>query len=155
MEEFDLSQFDDAYKTAQIAPNGFDPVPDGKYQVNVDKVELTRSRAGNPVLKWQLKILGPTCRNRILWHQNMIVNEKNIQFLKADLLTCGVDILPSQLAQDGRLNALLDLKLEVTKKTRAGKNPGDRSFEDVYLQRRLDPAKEVVALVEDDDPPPF
>jgi hypothetical protein len=76
MEEFDLSQFDATYKTTQIAPNGFDPVPDGKYQVNVDKVELTRSRSGNPVLKWQLKILGPTCRNRILWHQNMIMNEK-------------------------------------------------------------------------------
>jgi len=38
----DLAQFDDAFETAEVEEREFEAVPDGKYQVNVDRVELTR-----------------------------------------------------------------------------------------------------------------
>jgi len=47
VDEFDLARFDGEYVTAEVEKN--EPVPDGKYEVTVEKVELTRSRAaGNP-----------------------------------------------------------------------------------------------------------
>ena len=40
----DLAQFDDAFETAEVEEREFEAVPDGKYQVNVDRVELTRAQ---------------------------------------------------------------------------------------------------------------
>ena len=58
--ELDLAQFDDDFAEAPVEEREFEDVPDGKYQVNVEKVELTRAQSsGNPMLKWTLKILGP------------------------------------------------------------------------------------------------
>jgi len=42
----DLSQFDDEFRSEQPEERGeFESVPDGKYQVTVEKVELARRRA--------------------------------------------------------------------------------------------------------------
>jgi hypothetical protein len=49
----DLTQFDNDYSSEQPAERGdFESVPDGKYQVTVEKVELTEAQSsGNPMLK--------------------------------------------------------------------------------------------------------
>ncbi|MEN6358250.1 MAG: DUF669 domain-containing protein [Armatimonadota bacterium] len=129
VEDFDLAQFDGSYDEAPIEEREFEDVPDGKYQVNVENVELTRSQtSGNPMLKWTLKILGPKYAGRLLWRNNVITND-SLKWLKTDLHTCGVTLgklseLPS------RLNDLLDVKLEVTKRTRG-------ESESIYLNRRI------------------
>ena len=117
-EQIDLSSLDDAYTRASIDENGFDSVPDGKYRVNVEKVELTRAkRSGNHLLKWTLRIMRPQCADRLLWRNNLIATPENLKWLKSDLHICGLELeklsdLPS------RLDSLLDLKLEVTKRTK-------------------------------------
>ena len=59
----DLSRFDNDFADAPVEEKEFDSVPDGKYQVNVDKVEITTAKTtGNPMLKWTLKILAPRFR---------------------------------------------------------------------------------------------
>ncbi len=71
----DLAQFDDDFVSADVEEKDFEPVPDGKYQVKVDRVELTRSEtSGNPMLKWALKILGPKHKGRLLWRNNVIAS---------------------------------------------------------------------------------
>ena len=66
-EDIDLSQFDDDYDSAEVEDREFDTVPDGKYQVMVEHVELSRAKSsGNPMLKWTLKILAPTHAGRLL-----------------------------------------------------------------------------------------
>src|SRR3972149_1854957 len=127
--EVDLTQFDDAFADAPVEEKEFDPVPDGKYQVNVEKVEITTARtSGNPMLKWTLRILAPRFRGRLLWRNNVMATRENLKWLKSDLHTCGLDLerlsdLPANLER------LLDVKLEVTKRTQ-----GDH--ENVYFNRR-------------------
>lgn len=126
----DLSQFDDAFTDAPVEEKEFDAVPDGKYQVNVDKVEITTAKtSGNPMLKWTLKILAPSFRGRLLWRNNVMATRENIKWLKNDLHVCGLDL---QKLSDlpANLERLLDVKLEVTKRTK-----GDN--ENVYFNRRI------------------
>jgi hypothetical protein len=130
-EDIDLSQFDDDYESAEVEDREFEPVPDGKYQVKVDRVEIARAKSsGNPMLKWTLKILAPTHAGRLLWRNNVMASKENIKWLKNDLHVCGLELDKlSELPE--RLDALLDLTLEVTKRTR-GEN------ENIYLNRRIE-----------------
>ena len=126
----DLAQFDDAFETAEVEEREFEAVPDGKYQVNVDRVELTRAQtSGNPMLKWTLRILAPTHKGRLLWRNTVMASNENIKWLKQDLYTCGLQL---QKLSDlpGHLEHLLNIKLEVTKRTR-GEN------ENIYFNRRI------------------
>ena len=128
--DLDLAQFDEDFEEAPVEEREFDDVPDGKYQVKVDKVELARAQSsGNPMLKWTLKILGPKCAGRLLWRNSVMASKENLKWLKTDLHTCGVDI--NKLSElPARLGDLLDITLEVTKRTR-GEN------ENIYFNRRI------------------
>lgn len=128
--QFDLAQWDEEYVNAPIEDREFESVPDGKYQVVVDRVELTKSQnTGNTMLKWKLKALGPKHEGAVLWRNNVIASKSNVQWLKNDLHVCGIDLeklsdLPANLKR------LLDVRLEVTQKTK-GENVN------VYINRRL------------------
>ena len=129
VDPMDLSQWDEEYAATEVEPNRFDDVPDGKYQVKVEKVEMARTQNDHPMLKWQLRVLGPQHRDRMMFHNNVMASKENIKFLKADLLTCGLELaklsdLPNRLAE------LLDVGLEVTKKTRG-------EFSNVYFNKRI------------------
>ncbi len=129
-DEFDLAQFDDDFAEAKVEEREFEPIPDGKYQVNVERAEMTRAlTSGNPMLKWTLRIIAPKFRGRLLWRNNVIVSRENIKWLKTDLHTCGLSLekisdLPANMEK------LINIKLEVTKRSR-GEN------ENVYLNKRI------------------
>jgi len=98
--------------------------------VNVERVELTRAQtSGNPMLKWTLRILAPRFRGRLLWRNNVMATRENIKWLKTDLHTCGLDLEKLSELPDN-LDKLLNVKIEVTKRTR-GEN------ENVYFNRRI------------------
>jgi hypothetical protein len=146
--DIDLSQFDNDFAQASIdEKKTFESVPDGKYQVNVETAEIVTSKtSGNPMLKWTLRIIAPHCQNRLLWRNNVMATRENLRWLKNDLHICGLDL---QKISDlpANLERLLDVKLEVTKRTK-----GDS--ENIYFNRRLvlnDPAP----AIDDDDLPPF
>jgi len=129
-DDLDLARFDADFAQAPIEEREFEPLPDGKYQVNVEKVELRRAQSsGNPMLKWTLRVLAPKFRGRLLWRNNVMATRENMKWLKNDLHVCGLDLeklsdLPANLER------LLDVKLEVTKRTK-----GDN--ENVYFNRRI------------------
>jgi len=127
--DIDLSYLDDDFAQAEVKETDFTPVPDGKYQVNVEKVELTRAQtSGNPMLKWTLRVLGPTQRERLIW-KNSVMTADTMEFVKKDLLICGVTIQRlSDLSQ--HLEDLLDTKLEIQKKTK-GEN------ENIFFNKRI------------------
>jgi len=131
-QSIDLAQFDDDFQTEATAERGgFESVPDGKYQVAVEKVELTQSSTGNPMLKWTLRILAPRFANRLLW-RNSVFTHNTLKYVKTDLHLCGLDLDKlSELPK--HLDKLLDVKLEVTKKTK-----GDN--ENIYFNRRIETA---------------
>lgn len=129
-EDLDLTQFDDEYAKADVSELDFEPVPDGKYVVNVENAELTRAQVSDkPMLKWSLRILSGSYRGRSLWRNNLIVTPENIRWLKKDLSTCGLDLKRiSDLP--GNLDRLIDVQLEVSKRTK-GEN------ENIYFNRRV------------------
>jgi hypothetical protein len=128
----DLAQFDDDFQSESTEERGdFESVPDGKYQVAVEKVELTQSSTGNPMLKWTLRILAPRFANRLLW-RNSVFTANTLKYVKTDLHLCGLDLEKlSELPK--HLGKLLEVKLEVTKKTK-----GDN--ENIYFNRRIETA---------------
>jgi hypothetical protein len=128
----DLAQFDDDFQNETTDERGDrENVPDGKYQVAVERVELTQSSAGNPMLKWTLRILAPRFQNRFLW-RNSVFTHNTLKYVKTDLHLCGLD-LPKLSELPAHLDKLIDIKLEVTKKTR-----GDN--ENIYFNRRIETA---------------
>lgn len=146
MSDLDLAQFDDDFAEAPVEEREFEDIPDGKYQVNVEKVELTRAQSsGNPMLKWTLKILGPRFAGRLLWRNSVMASKENLKWLKTDLHTCGLDV--EKLSDlPARLGDLLDVKLEVTKRTKG-------ESENIYFNRRI--VVEDLAPEGDDSLAPF
>ena len=130
----DLSQFDAEFRAEQPEEKAdFESVPDGKYQVIVEKVELAEAQtSGNPMLKWTLRVIAPKFVNRLMW-RNSVITHNTLKYLKTDLHLCGLDLekvsdLPKHLKK------LLDVKLEVTKKTK-GEN------ENIFFNRRIENAR--------------
>ena len=137
-EDFDLTQHDEVYAEADVSGLDFEPVPDGRYVVNVENAELTRAQiSGKPMLTWSLLILSGTHHGKPLWRNNLIVTPENIRWLKKDLLICGLDLKRISDLPDN-IDQLINVQLEVAKRTR-GEN------ENIYFNRR------VVELEEDED----
>ena len=134
--DIDLSQFDDDYSDAPIEEKDFEDIPDGKYQVNVERVELTKSKtAGNPMLKWTLRVLAPRFRGRLLWRYNVLSTKDQVKWLKNDLHTCGLELtklsdLPNSLEK------LLGLKLEINKRTKDER-------ENIFFNKKIELAEGV------------
>ncbi|MCP4678073.1 MAG: DUF669 domain-containing protein [Deltaproteobacteria bacterium] len=127
----DLTQFDSDYEEAEVPGSDFESVPDGNYQVNVESAELTTAKtSGAPMLKWKLRIIGPAHANRILF-RNSVIDGKKIQWIKKDLYTCGLT-LPKISELQQNLSKLLDIKLEITKKTNT-----ESGYENIYFNRRI------------------
>jgi hypothetical protein len=130
-QSIDLAQFDDGFQSEATAERGdFEGVPDGKYQVTVEKVELTEAQSsGNPMLKWTLRVIAPKFVDRLMW-RNSVITHNTLKYVKTDLQLCGLNLdklsdLPKHLGK------LLDVKLEVTKKTK-----GDN--ENIFFNRRIE-----------------
>lgn len=130
-ENIDLAQFDGEYGDMEVENREFETVPDGRYQVVVDRVEITTSKtSGNAMLRWGLKIIAPQFVGRLLWRNNMLVTRENIRWLKGDLELCGLKLqkisdLPANLGK------LLDVRIEVAKKTQG-------EFQNIFFNKRLD-----------------
>ena len=112
-------------------------VPDGIYQVQVDKLDLVKAKSsGNTMLKWQLRIIAPTCIGRMLF-KNHVFTQACIKFIKQDLGLCGFDHSKfRELPQ--HFGDLLDLQLEVAKRTnRRPRNDGQPAGYNVYFNRLI------------------
>jgi len=138
----DLSAFDDDYEEAE--PPSHDDVPDGKYQVRVQRVELGQSKAGDPMLKWDLVVISGPHAGRHMF-KNAVITNKSLPFVKGDLQTLGVQ-LPKFSELPDHLDALLDKTLEVTQRTKG-------EYTNVYFNRPLELPAGGDAL--GDEPAPF
>lgn len=129
--DMDLSGYDDDFAAAPDPTDngGSDKIADGKYNVTVIKMICKRSKAGNPMLEWTLRIDGPTNVGRQLWRYNMLATQQNHTWLKGDLRTCGFTLAKLSDLPD-RCEELVGLRLRVTKKTK-----GD--FENIYINELL------------------
>ena len=143
LQDFDLESYDNQFD--QAAEPEFDEIPDGKYQVNVERAEITKAKtSGNPMLKWTLKMMGPNKINRLLWNYHILSNPTGQSWLKKDLKLCNVNLTKlSDLPKN--LEYLLDAKLEITVRTRDGN-------QNIYFNRRL---SDLDVQADGKDPLPF
>jgi len=122
----DLSSFDDEFATAQ-SPE-YDEVPDGKYHARIESVRLETSQKGDPMIKFDLEVLSGSHAGRHIF-KNSVITQASLPYVKGDLRTLGLELSKfSELS--GRLDELLDVTLEITKRTR-----GD--YTNVYFNRRI------------------
>ena len=122
----DLTTFDDEFETAE-APE-YDEVPDGKYQARIETVRLESSQKGDPMIKFELEVLSGSQAGRRIF-KNSVITQASLPYVKGDLKTLGLELAKfSELG--GRLEDLLDVTLEVTKRTRG-------EYSNVYFNRRI------------------
>jgi hypothetical protein len=122
----DLTSFDDEFSTAEAPEYG--EVPDGNYQARIESVRLESSQKGVPMIKFDLEVLSGSQAGRRIF-KNSVITQASIPYVKGDLKTLGIELSKfSELS--GRLEELLDVTLEVTKRTR-----GD--YTNVYFNRRI------------------
>lgn len=122
----DLSQFDAEYEKTQAAESS--DAPDGKYQVRIQALRLNKSQSGNPMLQYDLTVISGSHEGRHIF-KNAVITPASMPFFKADLKVLGVEL--SKLSDlPNHLDAMLDLVLEVTKRTK-----GEHS--NVYFNKRL------------------
>ena len=146
--DIDLSRFNDDYRRAQTeeAANAYSPVPDGRYRVIVENVELgTAKSTGNPLLKWRLRITSSPCQNRVLF-KNSSITSNSIEWVKKELKVCGLDLEPfSDLPR--KLGTLVGVELEISKATKG-------EYDNIYFNRRVT-AQAAAELAELSDDLPF
>lgn len=124
--DVDLSAFDDDFASAESPAH--DEVPDGKYQVRIQGVRLDRSQNGNPMIRWDLVVIAGSQVNRHIF-KNSVITPAALPFVKGDLKTVGLNLAKFSELQD-RLEELLDVTLEVTKRTKG-------EYTNVYFNKRM------------------
>ncbi len=134
--DIDLTRFDTLVQPETQDRPKVDSIPDGRYEVRIEDADLGVSpRSGNPVLKYTLRVIGPTFTNRVMWkHRGITAN--TVQYVMDELKICGLQLKRfSDLSEF--LQEIIGAEIEITRKTRG---------EDVniYFNKQIDggPAKE-------------
>lgn len=144
-----LASFDQDFADAPLPERSGGNVPDGKYQVKIDSVEIRSNQFnGGMELAMRLKVLDGPQSGRIIFHQREIDNPERMSYLRGDLNVCGLELQKlSELPR--KLESLLDVRLDVQVKSKASKNDPEKIYQNVYLNKRLSDADGV----QDDDQP--
>jgi len=132
----DLSHLDDLLVGTEPAESkSFDTVPNGKYQVYVDKAYVNKSeKTDNDQLVWELVILAGPHKRRRLFHRNTLVTQANTRWLLHDLQMAGVPPITKMNDLHDRVKALLDVVLEISVHN---KQLDEKSVTNIYLNKRL------------------
>lgn len=86
---------------------GFDPIPEGLYNVIVDKAELTTTKdSGNPMIKATLKVQDAPFKNRLVW-DNFVLTPNALWKLKSFLDAIGSKVAEGEnVTEADILNAM-------------------------------------------------
>jgi hypothetical protein len=114
IDPFELAQFNEAFEAAEDPSL---PIPDGTYTVWIERIQKTTARvSGNPILRWNLPILGPRCLGRRLWRSHALSTPEQFGWLKRDLALCKIRL--HQLSDlPVHLPDLIGLELRVSLRT--------------------------------------
>lgn len=141
----DLTRLEGDFADANEEKAGnFDPIPDGKYTVEVTDAEVTTSKSGQAMLKWTMRVVGGKYDNRLVWRNNLLETRQNLGWLKKDLKLCGIELAKLNDLNE-RAAELCGLCLQITQKS-------TDKYSNVYLNRLLT-QEEVDKLPPAKDPP--
>ena len=129
----DLTAFDEDFASAEV--EDFDRVPDGKYQIKVEKAALAKSREkGTPMIRWQFGVISGAHAGRKIF-KNSIITHESMRFVKGDLEKLGLKL--GRLSElEKHLPGLIGQAAEVSVVTKA-KAEGGQEYLNVYVNRLL------------------
>lgn len=113
-EEFDVDGLQDEVKEAAKGNGGdFKEVPLGNYEVKVDKMELTKSKKGDPMVTIWFKIVEGKFKNSLIFYNQIIPQAFQIHLANEVLrsMGSGLDVEFVSFKQYG--NLILDIAEEV------------------------------------------
>lgn len=151
---FNLADLDNEYNDAK-APDR-EELPDGSYQVTVDRVELgeTKNEPKKPMLKWEFKVIAGDHVGRKLFKNSVMMSGQALAFLKADLTAVGYTGPLSGLQDPAVRQKLLDVGLEIKKVTKGHDDQG-RPNSNIYINRKIDASSPAMAAVKAATDTPF
>lgn len=89
----------------------FPEVPHGKYEVTIDKLVLTMSKQGNPMMKCQMRIKGGQYNKCCLFYNQVVTNgyglHSALEFLRS------LDAYDGDIGFKGDFNVLRDLIADI------------------------------------------
>lgn len=112
--EFDVEELQDEVKDAAKNSGGdFKEVPLGNYEVKVDKMELTESKAGDPMLTMWFKIVEGKFKNSLIFYNQIVPEGWQLRIANEMLqgLGSGLDVEFESFSQYG--NLILDIGEEI------------------------------------------
>jgi hypothetical protein len=114
----DLREFDAQFKEARREattgePAQLDGIPDGVYRAVIEDARLTRSRNGNAMLVWRLRIVSLPLDGHVLIKYRAIT-DRTLPYVKEDLRRCGLRLERiSEVAE--YLKEMMGLEVDVRK----------------------------------------
>ena len=131
----DLSHLDELLVGAEPAESKSFDVPNGKYQVFVDKAYVKKSdKTGSDQLVWELVILAGAYKKRRLFHRNTLLNQDNVRWLLHDLQIAGAPPITKMNELHDRVKVLLDVVLEISVRN---KQLEENTVTNIYLNKKL------------------
>jgi hypothetical protein len=105
----------------QRSGDGFEPLPEGRYNLVVENAELTTASTGNEMIKTTFHVTDGIFINRKLW-SNFVLTPKAYGFLFGFLRAAGSDLVTKE---DVEPNEIADglVGLKVSAYTEPGKTP--------------------------------
>lgn len=139
--EIDLSEFDEEFGTVASEPieDSFSPVPDGEYVVKIDEIRPHIAKTGTKLLKWKLRIVGPTYAGRVLFRNNVFGKSQFLGWMRQDIGKAGF-VMKSIAELPVAVDAITGTFVEVKVKNKPSKNGHEN--QEVYIIRPI-PAEEV------------
>jgi hypothetical protein len=137
-----LRQFDDEWNQAEPPKSEYDPLPDNKYQVNIERAYIETSDEMKVFLKWELRVLTGEYQKRLIFKQNSLDNPERFGWLKGELTKVGFEL--KQLSDlEELLPHLLDRVMEVNLKTNKPNAEG-KSYQNCYFKKFIGLLKDFI-----------
>lgn len=84
----------DVKEAAENGGGSFEEVPEGTYEVEVEKLELKETKKGDPMLSCWMKVTAGSCKGRLIFYNQVLTSGFGIhnanEFMKS--LDSGVDV---------------------------------------------------------------
>jgi len=118
-------------------------VPDGIYQVRINKLSLTRTQqVGLPMVAWEMEVIGPQHEGRKMFDNQVIRGDtkderlRSLGFVKSRLKMLGdVPANLKDLADENVRMQYLDKTVEVQQKTTV---KADKEYTNIYFRKLLE-----------------
>ncbi len=135
-----ISAMNNTIAATPVRGTSFVSLPEGKYQMFVDAIEIRDSlyAGGAPVFQVKLTVVDGEFRGKSVFKRYPLEpDERHIGILKTDLSVLGMDLTEIiDLTNQKKMEQLLDVIVDVTVKNKVSKTNG-KSYPNYYLNKAV------------------